>query len=119
MTQRDRVLEMLKAAGQNGVRSDHFIANYMPRAAARVQELKEQGYEISSEREGKYTRWTLLNIGVESDSWDESQPQGQGLPEHRWVTLDSGVAASPHLPVPVEAHARTIPSAYDCWEDAA
>jgi hypothetical protein len=170
VTQRDRVLLALKAAGPKGVRSDTFIKNFMPRAAARVQELKDDGHDISSEREGKYVRWTL-NVGVESErvsggSHPSARPERpiggraagskapgpSGRTSQQKATLDSGVAepnvgsstegrdqagnsipqpvdaalgvasgvaASPLLPVPVEARARTIPSAYDCWEDAA
>lgn len=116
MTQRDRVLLALKAAGPKGVRSDTFIKNFMPRAAARVQELKDEGHDISSEREGKYVRWTL-NVGVGAD--DAQGGGGFDHPHGLSVSTDSGVAASPLLPVPVEARARTIPNAYNCWEDAA
>jgi len=59
LTQKQTVLAMLKAAGKFGVRSDTYIRDYMPRAAARIQEVKDEGYNITSEREGKYTRWTL------------------------------------------------------------
>jgi len=119
MTQRERVLQMLREAGPKGIRSDECIKDFMPRAAARVQELKDEGYEISSEREGKYTRWTLTNVGVESDGLVESQPEGQGLADNRAVTLDSGVAASsPPLAPASEAHARN-PYEYELMEGAA
>jgi len=94
MTQKERILAMLKAHGSDGVRSDLFIKNFMPRAAARVQELKDEGHDISSEREGKYVRWTL-SVGVESGDTKESQPKSsQGLADSRGATLDSGVADS-------------------------
>ena len=64
-SQKDRVLSMLKAAGKFGVRSDTYIAEFMPRAAARIKELRDEGYEISSEREGKFVRWTLVGSGGE------------------------------------------------------
>lgn len=121
MTQKERILAMLKAHGSDGVGSDLFIKNFMPRAAARVQELKEQGYAISSEREGKYVRWTL-NVGSSTEGSTRPRTEGlveSGSPYGKTFGVASGVAASPLLPVPVEAHARTIPSAYDCWEDAA
>jgi hypothetical protein len=60
-TQRERVLSMLKAAGSRGVRSDEFIRDFMPRGAARIQDLKDEGVQITSEREGKYTRYRLLS----------------------------------------------------------
>jgi hypothetical protein len=59
MTQRETVLKMLQNAGPKGVLSKTFIAQFMPRAAARIQELRDEGVEITSEREGKYVRWTL------------------------------------------------------------
>ena len=117
MTQRQRILRMLEEAGPRGIRSDECIKDYMPRAAARVQELKDQGYPISSEREGKYVRWTL-NVGVESDAYDEFQAEAQELPDNRGVTLDSGVAAlAPSAPLPVPEDNAEAPPAnpYDPW----
>jgi len=58
-TQKETVLNMLKAAGNFGVRSDTYLAEYIPRAAARVKELREEGYEITSEREQQFVRYTL------------------------------------------------------------
>lgn len=60
MTQRETVLRMLKRAGSEGVRSDAFFEAHLPRAAARILELKDEGYEISSEREGKFVRYALV-----------------------------------------------------------
>lgn len=68
MTQKERVFSMLKRAGTNGVSSKEFIASYMPRAAARIQELKDSGVEISSEREGKFCRYTLVRVGAGQSS---------------------------------------------------
>ncbi len=62
MSQKERILSMLRAAGSFGVRSDTYIKEYMPRASARIKELREEGYNITSEREGKYTRWTLIGV---------------------------------------------------------
>lgn len=93
MTQKQRILAQLKAAGGLGIRSDVCIRDFMPRAAARIQELKEDGWDISSEREGKYCRWTL-NVGVESDDTNVFQPSGQEHPGNRGITLDSGVEHS-------------------------
>lgn len=107
MTQRDHVLKMLRAAGSSGLSSDVFLAAHLPRAAARICELKALGYSISSEREGKFVRYRL-NVGVESVSTERA-------------TLDSGAAASSSLLAPAsEARARTIPSAYnDVWVEEA
>jgi len=115
MTQRDRILRALEAAGSKGVRSDAFIADFMPRAAARVQELKDEGYDISSEREGRWVRWTL-NVGVESEASTASQRQRQGgAATSRGLALDSGVADSVN-PLP---EAPPAVSMYDPWERAA
>ena len=64
MTQKQRVLAMLRAAGSFGVRSDTYLAEYIPRAAARIKELREEGYEITSEREKQFTRYTLVGVGA-------------------------------------------------------
>jgi len=62
-TQKETVLNMLKAAGNFGVRSDTYLAEYIPRAAARVRELREEGYEITSEKEKQFVRYTLIQGG--------------------------------------------------------
>jgi hypothetical protein len=59
LSQRDRVLYALRDAGEAGVRSDVFLGLSIPRAAARVCELREQGYEIASERERQFVRYRL------------------------------------------------------------
>lgn len=89
VTQKARVLQMLKAAGSDGVRSDAFIREYMPRAAARVQELKDEGVEITSEREGKYVRWTLVGSSAESDA----RPGTPGGPVEAPSSLNPGTSA--------------------------
>jgi len=57
VTQKQTVLAMLKAAGPKGVRSDEFYKAYLPRAAGRIYELRDEGNNISSEREGKFVRY--------------------------------------------------------------
>lgn len=123
MTQRERVLRMLEEAGPSGVRSDTFIANYMPRAAARVQELKGQGFPISSEREGKYVRWTL-NVGVGAEGLVSSSREARGLGDTSPLSTDSGVECSAsHIPPRPGASSAPpelihhIPSAYEVWVD--
>lgn len=58
-TQKDRVLKMLRSAGKAGVRSDVFLGARIPRAAARVLELRQEGYEITAERERQFCRYKL------------------------------------------------------------
>jgi hypothetical protein len=59
MTQRECVYSMLKTAGSKGVRSDEFFKAYMPRAGARIYELRAEGHEITSEPERQFVRYTL------------------------------------------------------------
>lgn len=92
MTQREIVLQTLKAAGPAGVRSDTFIKDFMPRAAARIQELKDAGHEIRSEREGKYVRWVL--VGSSAGGRYSQEPDGSSPPRIAPSSASSEVAAS-------------------------
>jgi len=51
VTQRDIVLKALRDAGDRGVHSFEFLELQIPRAAARVLELRENGHTITSTRE--------------------------------------------------------------------
>lgn len=51
MTQRERVLAMLTEAGPAGVHSFVFFEERMPRAAAVVHKLRQDGYDIVSRTE--------------------------------------------------------------------
>jgi len=105
MTQKERVLRMLKDAGPEGVRSDEFIKQYMPRGAARIQDLKDEGVFITSEREGKYTRYRLIgNAGV-----DSGPAPGQVVVR---AAVDSGVAAG-DPPTSLAPPDRSVPSMFD------
>jgi len=48
VTQRETVLAMLRHAGSRGVTGVEFFAANLPRAAARVCELRDRGQEIRS-----------------------------------------------------------------------
>lgn len=48
MTQRAKVLRLLNTQ-PDGVCSTTFLASYIPRAAARINELRNDGYEIVTE----------------------------------------------------------------------
>lgn len=65
LTQKDTVLRVLRDSGAEGVRSDVFLSLGIPRAAARVLELRGEGYEISSTREKQFTRYCLVGVGAE------------------------------------------------------
>ena len=51
MNQRDQVLAMLKAAGPAGVHSFELLQAGLPRAAARIVELRQAGHVIVSKPE--------------------------------------------------------------------
>ena len=48
MTQKERVLKLLRERGSRGVRSFEFYEMRIPRGAARINDLKEEGYKITS-----------------------------------------------------------------------
>jgi len=51
LTQKEIVLKMLEVGGDKGVHSFSFIQARIPRVAARICELRAEGYEITSKRE--------------------------------------------------------------------
>jgi hypothetical protein len=59
LSQRERVRRMLVDAGDAGVVTSQFLGVHIPRFGARVLELRQEGYEISTERvragEARYT----------------------------------------------------------------
>lgn len=83
MTQKATVRRTLEAHPE-GVRSDYFFALHIPRAAARVQELKNEGVPIDTKREGKYVRWTLARVRtIEGRTRKECliEPSVEGSPD--------------------------------------
>lgn len=48
MTQRDQVLTVLRDAGQPGVCANVFLRMFIPRAGARIHELRRDGWLIDS-----------------------------------------------------------------------
>lgn len=70
VSQKELILEVLYLAGPEGVRSDYFYKNFMPRASARIHELKEEGkregYTITSKpAENDYVRYFLVETDKE------------------------------------------------------
>lgn len=51
MTQKQQILARLQAAGDRGVHSFEFYEDRMPRAAARIAELRAEGHTITATRE--------------------------------------------------------------------
>lgn len=82
-TQKQKVLSMLTAAGSWGLRSDVFLGHRIPRAAARINELRQDGYEISSEHEKQFVRYILLG----------DAGSGAGLPPARKGRVGASAAS--------------------------
>lgn len=60
MSQKERILTMLQEAGSQGVTGNQFYAACLPRFAARVKELRDQGYDITTRRiDGNHFVYTL------------------------------------------------------------
>jgi hypothetical protein len=62
MTQRERVLEALRQAGENGLHSFWGYQNYIPRLGAIIFDLKKMGYEIKSlhnKKDSGCTYWLI------------------------------------------------------------
>lgn len=129
-TQRQCVLEMLQSAGDKGVHSFTFIQARIPRVAARVCELREEGHRIESTREALHgaaegVRYTL-NAGVGAEGSNACagclSPPSEARMD-RELSTDSGVEASVLSPPPPLGDGTGAPpacSAYDCWvEDEA
>jgi hypothetical protein len=76
MTQRQTVLQMLKEGPQQ---TGDFLRNHIPRFSARIQELRDEGYEITSTylRSGAY-RYELTN-GTWCWVADLTKPPGQRI----------------------------------------
>lgn len=130
LTQRDRVLFALRDAGAHGLRSDVFLKLAIPRYAARIWELKRDGYKITSEPEQQFCRYTLVGSSASPSAGPlagatsgESNPLvGSCDAGPPWVA-DAGIAGSgeaaddepaPALAPPTpSAPARSIPSMFD------
>lgn len=66
LTQRERVLSMLREAGDDGVPTASFLREMIPRFSARIEELREAGHTIQSERVSSGSwRYTLVDGGQE------------------------------------------------------
>lgn len=59
MSQKATIIQMLEDAGDRGVTSQEFYDVFLPRFAARIHELKADGYEIADEPEGRFKRYKL------------------------------------------------------------
>lgn len=82
---------MLKTAGSKGIRSDAFFEAHLPRAAARIKELRDEGHNIISEKEGKFCRYRLA----------EASESGCGLEQAGTEFDPSPPVADPSEPIPL------------------
>lgn len=84
MTQRDRVLSMLQAAGDEGVTNHAFLAERLPRFSARIMELRTEGFAIATERltEGCWLYTLQLDVGPAAVAEIPAPPSGSSAPEY-------------------------------------
>lgn len=57
MTQKEKILHKLQERGSRGVHSFEFYEMYIPRFAARIKELRNEGHNIESINEKKGCRY--------------------------------------------------------------
>jgi hypothetical protein len=120
--QRQVVLEILEERGDKGAHSFEFIQARIPRVAARVCELRADGYRIDSEPEAlhgaaKGVRYKLTNVGSSTEGHGEADASAEGSSPSLGVA--SGVADAELPPRPGSASPPTNPYTYELWEDAA
>lgn len=67
MTQKDRILQALRLAGQTGIRPEDFLlpdvidgGKPILRVAARVQDLRKEGHRINTDTSGVTAIYTLV-----------------------------------------------------------
>lgn len=131
LTQKQKVLGMLRAAGRFGVRSDTYLAEFIPRAAARICELREDGWEITSEREHQFVRYTLQEqrgvADVRPVREGEANPPGASAWAGNRLESTKGTGQAEELGDKTEVLAaapeeRSVPSMFDPdadWNEAA
>jgi hypothetical protein len=120
MTQRERILEILEYAGDEGVFSFQLL-DITPRYAARICELNKLGYDITSvpERgaEAMGVRYTL-NVGTGASA--ERERSGQtGYVSGGWDSSPSGTRSGVEDSSQPPAMAAEAPPAspYDPFEE--
>lgn len=75
-SQRDTVLQLLRHAGPKGVPTSTFLDQRIPRFSARIEELRNAGFEIQSLRQ-KSSSWRYYLITEpEGANTSGSQPVG-------------------------------------------
>jgi hypothetical protein len=107
VSQKERVLRKLEAAGPKGVRSDEFYREFNGRGVARIYDLRKEGHEISDEREGKYKRYRLQNFDQAKASQCEPESTS-GTTE-----LEGGQAQRLDSAPEFVAREHSVPSMFD------
>ena len=65
-TQRERVYRLLLQAGERGVETGEFLADHLPRFAARINELRDRGWDIRTEKLSQSSyRYTLVGTKLD------------------------------------------------------
>ena len=121
VSQKQRILQMLEEAGSNGVTGNQFYAACLPRFAARIKELRDQGYSITTRRiDGNHFVYTLRSGESEGRSAKCGGPrkprtvnecsQSSGAVTHSSVTgCDMEPGFSPPEGAPDQAQQDTEP----------
>lgn len=127
MTDTDRLYRVLREAGPRGQHTFDLRRMGFGNPSQRANEIEDKyGVKVdrpTERRNGRNGARFTLNVG--STTKGSTRPHTEGSVESGSLSgktpgVASGVATSPLLPVPVEAHARTIPSAYsDVWVNEA
>jgi hypothetical protein len=76
VTQREKALAMLTEAGDAGVTNGEFAANRILRFGARLKELRDEGYEISTQGTNGTVRYVLENVGAVEEPSASSLAKG-------------------------------------------
>lgn len=120
VSQKQRILQMLEEAGSNGVTGNQFYAACLPRFAARIKELRDQGYSITTRRiDGNHFVYTLrsgesegrsANCGPRKTGTVEKCLPSDGAVTHSSVTgRDMEPGFSPPEGAPDQAQQDTEP----------
>lgn len=79
MTQRERVLNMLRDAGSDGVSSNDFFRACLPRFSARIHELRNAGHTITKEPvEQGHFLYRLVKVSAAPTSVDRESLDDRG-----------------------------------------
>ena len=78
ITQKDRVLSVLKRVGKGGIHSFEIIREISHKAPARISELRKEGFDIKSVPEKLGRSWGVRYILIKEEK-AEFEKNGQGL----------------------------------------